>query len=138
MASRRELQRLEDENRTLSQRLTDTEVELTRKEDELKSVTIRYVRAIFIVNRLFCNNFFWFAFHRKVEMLNDLREHQTRLKETKCQFEKMEMAEQAAQASACELRQQLEKLTTTHREKSASSKITIGNFQLEIKSLNAK
>ena len=41
MASRRELQRLEDENRTLSQRLTDTEVELFRKEDELKSASVR-------------------------------------------------------------------------------------------------
>ena len=42
MASRRELQRLEDENRTLSQRLTDTEVELSRKEDELKAASVRF------------------------------------------------------------------------------------------------
>ena len=42
MASRRELQRLEDENRTLCQRLSDTEVELSRKEEELKSTNIRY------------------------------------------------------------------------------------------------
>lgn len=41
MASRRELQRLEDENRTLSQRLTDTEVELSRKEEELKTTSVR-------------------------------------------------------------------------------------------------
>lgn len=42
MASRRELQRLEDENRTLSQRLNDTEVELSRKEEELKAASVRY------------------------------------------------------------------------------------------------
>lgn len=44
MASRRELQRLEDENRTLSQRLTDTEVELSRKLEELKATSVRCVR----------------------------------------------------------------------------------------------
>jgi len=41
MASRRELQRLEDENRTMCQRLADTEVELSRKEEELKTTNIR-------------------------------------------------------------------------------------------------
>lgn len=71
-------------------------------------------------------------------MLNDLREHQRRLKETKCQLEKMEMAEQAAQAAARETRQQLEKLEGTHRDQVASSKITASNLQLEIKSLSTK
>ena len=42
MASRRELQKLEDENRTLSHRLSDVEVELGRKEDELKAANLRY------------------------------------------------------------------------------------------------
>ena len=46
MASRRELQRLEDENRTLSQRLSDTEVELSRKADELKTTSVRYVQSL--------------------------------------------------------------------------------------------
>ena len=40
MASRRELQRLEDENRTLCQRLADMEVDLSRKEDELKAASM--------------------------------------------------------------------------------------------------
>ena len=48
MASRRELQRLEDENRTLCQRLSDTEVELSRKEEELKSTNIRYSFNIYL------------------------------------------------------------------------------------------
>lgn len=41
MASRRELEKLEDENRTLCQRLSDVEVELGRKEDALKAATVR-------------------------------------------------------------------------------------------------
>ena len=75
---------------------------------------------------------------RKVEMLNDLREHQRRLKETKCQLEKLEMAEQASQAAARDARQQLEKLEGTQRDQAASSKITFSNLQLEIKSLSTK
>ena len=42
MASRRELQKLEDENRTLCHRLSDIEVELGRKEDALKAANLRY------------------------------------------------------------------------------------------------
>lgn len=75
---------------------------------------------------------------RKVEMLNDLREHQRRLKETKCQLEKTEMAEQAAQASAREARQQLEQIESSQRDQTAATKITINNLQLEIKSLKTK
>ena len=71
-------------------------------------------------------------------MLNGLREHQRRLKETKCQLEKLEMAEEAAQAAAREARQQLEKLEGTQRDQAASSKITVSNLQLEIKSLSTK
>ena len=41
MASRRELQRLEDENRTLCQRLSDTEIELSCKKEELKAASVR-------------------------------------------------------------------------------------------------
>lgn len=37
MASRKEIERLEDENRTVCQRLADVEVELTRKEEALKA-----------------------------------------------------------------------------------------------------
>lgn len=71
-------------------------------------------------------------------MLNDLREHQRRLKETKCQLEKAELAEQAALASAREARQELEQIQGSQREQTASSKITISNLQLEIKSLKTK
>ena len=71
-------------------------------------------------------------------MINDLREHQRRLKETKCQLEKVEMAEQAAQASACETRKQLEQIECSQRDQTASTKITISNLQLEIKSLKTK
>ena len=71
-------------------------------------------------------------------MLNDLREHQRRLKETKCQLDKMEMAEQVAQAEAREARQQLEKLEGSQRDQTASSKITVSNLQLEIKALSTK
>lgn len=41
MASRREIERLEDENRTICQRLADTEVELSRKEELLKAANIK-------------------------------------------------------------------------------------------------
>lgn len=75
---------------------------------------------------------------RRVEVLNDLREHQRRLKETKCQLEKSEMAEHAAQASAREARQQLEQIEVAQRDQLASTKITISNLQLEIKSLKTK
>ena len=75
---------------------------------------------------------------RKVEMLNDLREHQRRLKETQCQLEQKELAEQAAQASARESKQELEKLEGSQRDLTASSKITVSNLQLEIKSLSTK
>ena len=71
-------------------------------------------------------------------MLNDLREYQRRLKETKCQLEKTEMAEQAAQASAHEARQQLDQIEGSQRDLTASTKITISNLQLEIKSLKTK
>ena len=75
---------------------------------------------------------------RKVEMLNDLRQHQRRLKETKCQLEKAELAEQAALASASEAKQQLEQIEASQREQTASTKITVSNLQLEIKSLKTK
>lgn len=73
-----------------------------------------------------------------MELLNDLREHQRRLKEMKCQLEKSEIAEQAAQASAHEARQQLEQMEGSQRDHTASTKITISNLQLEIKSLKTK
>lgn len=41
MASKKELEKLEDENRALRERLADTEGELTRKEDALKSANLR-------------------------------------------------------------------------------------------------
>lgn len=41
MASRRAMEKLEDENRTLCQRLSDVEVELTKKEDALKAANSR-------------------------------------------------------------------------------------------------
>ena len=41
MASERELERLEDENRALSQRLSDVEFELKRKDDALKASNLR-------------------------------------------------------------------------------------------------
>ena len=44
MASRREIQRLEDENRTVCQRLSSVEIELGRKEDELKAANLRFAR----------------------------------------------------------------------------------------------
>ena len=71
-------------------------------------------------------------------MLNDLREYQRRLKETKCQLEKTEMAEQTAQASAHETRQQLDQIEGNQRDQAVSTKITISNLQLEIKSLKTK
>ena len=71
-------------------------------------------------------------------MLNDLREYQRRLKEVKCQLEKSELAEQAAQASAHDAKQHVEQLEASLRDKTASAKSTIGNLQLEIKSLRNK
>ena len=71
-------------------------------------------------------------------MLNDLREYQRRLKETKCQLEKTETAEQLAQAAAHEARQTLDQLEAGLRDQSAASKITVSNLQLEIKSLKTK
>ena len=41
MASRREMEKLEDENRTLCQRLSDLEIELARKQDALKAANTR-------------------------------------------------------------------------------------------------
>ena len=43
MASRKEMERLEDENRTVCQRLSDVEVELNRKEEALKAANQKYV-----------------------------------------------------------------------------------------------
>ena len=43
MASRKEMERLEDENRTVCQRLSDVEVELSRKEEALKVANQKYV-----------------------------------------------------------------------------------------------
>lgn len=48
------------------------------------------------------------------------------------------MAEHAAQASAREARQQLEQIEVAQRDQLASTKITISNLQLEIKSLKTK
>ena len=42
MASRREIEKLQDENRTLCQRLLDLEVELARKQDAFKAANTRY------------------------------------------------------------------------------------------------
>ena len=135
MASRKELQRLEDENRTLCQRLTDTEVELSRKQDELKAASVRLVRRASILQAALHSKSTLF---RKVEMLNDLREYQRRLKETQCQLEKKELEEQVAQARAHEAGQRLEKLEGSQRDQAASNKITVSNLQLEIKSLSNK
>lgn len=41
MASRREIERLEDENRTVCQRLAEVEVELRRKEEALKLANVK-------------------------------------------------------------------------------------------------
>ena len=41
MASRREMERLEDENRTVCQRLADIEIELSRKEEALKATNVQ-------------------------------------------------------------------------------------------------
>lgn len=41
MASRREMERLEDENRTVCQRLADVENELSRKEEALKATNVQ-------------------------------------------------------------------------------------------------
>lgn len=75
---------------------------------------------------------------RKVEMLNDLREYQRRLKEAKCQLEKAEMAEQEARATAHEVKQAMEQTEANMRDHTAASKITISNLQLEIKSMKSK
>ena len=44
MASRKEMERLEDENRTVCQRLADVEIELSRKEEALKTANQKYVK----------------------------------------------------------------------------------------------
>ena len=73
-----------------------------------------------------------------MEILNDLREYQRRLKEAKCQLEKTEMAEQEARASAHEVKQAMEQMEAHMRDHTAASKITISNLQLEIKSMKSK
>ncbi len=61
MASRRELGKLEDENRTLCQRLSDLEVELGRKDDAFKAATSR-----FAVDQLQPGSFFFEFFEKKM------------------------------------------------------------------------
>ena len=41
MASRREIERLEDENRTVCQRLADVEIDLSRKVEALKVTNVQ-------------------------------------------------------------------------------------------------
>lgn len=115
MASRREIQRLEDENRTVCQRLSSVEIELGRKEDELKAANLR-----------------------KADLLNDLRESQRKVKDLKSHLEQAETSELEAKGSAHDLRQDLEHAVVSLRDQAASSKAAIGNFQLEIKNLKSK
>ena len=73
-----------------------------------------------------------------MELLNDLRDYQRRLKEAKCQLEKSEVVEQEARAIAQELRQSLEHCESSLREQAAASKSTTCTLQLEIRNINCK
>lgn len=106
---------MQDENRTLCQRLSDLEVELARKQDAFKAANTR-----------------------KAELLSDIRDYQCKVRDLKTQLEKAESAELVARGTAHEAQQAQEQLEASLRDQSASSKTAIGNLQLEIKSLKTR
>ncbi len=75
---------------------------------------------------------------RKTELLTDIRDYQTKVKELKVQLERSEEAELEAKGAAHDSRQELESLETQLRDHSASSKSGIANLQLEVKTLKQK
>lgn len=75
---------------------------------------------------------------RKTDLLNDLREYQCQLKDTKHQLEKTESAEMEARASAHDTRHALEVAEASLKEQASSSKSVIGSLQLEIKNLKTR
>lgn len=79
-----------------------------------------------------------FGLSRKTELLNDLREYQHKLKDTKVQLEKAQEGEMEAKGTAHDIRQELEHAESQLRDKAASSKSAISNLQMEIKSLKKK
>ena len=76
--------------------------------------------------------------YRKTDLLNDLREYQRQLKDTKLQLEKTESAELEAKATAHDARHALEQAEANLKEKATSSKTVIGSLQLEIKNLKTR
>ena len=79
-----------------------------------------------------------FSNFRKTDLINDLREYQRQLKDTKQQLEKIESAELEARATAHDTRHSLELAEASLKEQTASSKTVIGSLQLEIKNLKTR
>lgn len=75
---------------------------------------------------------------RKTELLNDLREYQHKLKDTKTQLEKAQEGEMEAKGIAHDTRQGLEQAESQLRDQTAASKSAISNLQSEIKNLKKK
>lgn len=73
-----------------------------------------------------------------MDLLNDLREYQHQLRDTKQQLEKMESAELEARATAHDASHALELAEASLKEQTASSKTVIGSLQLEIKNLKTR
>ena len=71
----------------------------------------------------------------KVEMLN-VRQHQRRLKQTKCQLERAELAEQTSLASAREAKQQVKQMParpdSVHQDTCNYSTVLVGSSEAKI------
>ena len=77
-------------------------------------------------------------FIRKTDLLNDLREYQRQLRDTKQRLEKTESSEQEARATAHDAKHDLEIAEASLKEQATSSKTVIGSLQLEIKNLKTR
>lgn len=85
------------------------------------------------------SNFVFFpVIYRKSELLNDLREHQQRMKELKFQLERAETAELEAKGYSHDVKLDLERVEASLRDQAASSKGAINNLQVEIKRLKSR
>lgn len=82
--------------------------------------------------------FFFPVIYRKSELLNDLREHQQRMKELKFQLERAETAELEAKGYSHDVKLDLERVEASLRDQAASSKGAINNLQVEIKRLKSR
>lgn len=81
---------------------------------------------------------FFPVIYRKSELLNDLREHQQRMKELKFQLERAETAELEAKGYSHDVKLDLERVEASLRDQAASSKGAINNLQVEIKRLKSR